>query len=166
MNKKGFTFVELLAVIVIIGILSTVAIGGVSRHLEKSRTEAFNTMRVSACDAIQNKILQEKIVCNMSYGNKTAPYDKVNRTGFNCCFDLADLQEELYLEPLKDPSDDDHICTGIVYVDSLEQAGNFYEVDEYKIKVQLTCEGFSTLRTDGSLRDSADCSNLATRDFK
>ena len=148
MNKKGFTFVELLAVIVIIGILSTVAVAGVSRHLEKSRTEAFNTMRLSACDDIQNKILNESIVC-------------IPPSYSNCRFGLDTLQNELYLEPLKDPSDDDHICTGEVYVDGIIEADRFDRVDSYDIKVELTCEGYSTVG-----KDSENCSNLATRDFR
>ena len=37
MNKKGFTLVELLAVIIIIGIISGIAIGGTSIYMNKTR---------------------------------------------------------------------------------------------------------------------------------
>ena len=37
MNKKGFTMIELLAAIVVMGILSVLAITGVTRLIEKSK---------------------------------------------------------------------------------------------------------------------------------
>ena len=39
MNKKGFTMIELLAAIVVMGILSVLAITGVTRLIEKSKDE-------------------------------------------------------------------------------------------------------------------------------
>ena len=41
MNKKGFSFIELLAVIVLLGILSGIAIFGVSRYLDNSRKDIY-----------------------------------------------------------------------------------------------------------------------------
>ena len=42
-NNKGFTMVELLAAIVILGILSAVAIGAVSWILQRSRENYYVT---------------------------------------------------------------------------------------------------------------------------
>ena len=41
MNRKGFSFIELLAVIVLLGILSSMAIFGVSRYLDNSRKDVY-----------------------------------------------------------------------------------------------------------------------------
>ncbi len=41
MNKKGFTLIEILAVIVIIGIISAIGIAAVSQNIENSRKSAF-----------------------------------------------------------------------------------------------------------------------------
>lgn len=37
MNKKGFTIVELMAVLIIIAILATLVIGGVTRYVNKGK---------------------------------------------------------------------------------------------------------------------------------
>ena len=44
MNNKGFTLVEILATIAILGILSGIVIGGVQKYIEKSRQQAYDTM--------------------------------------------------------------------------------------------------------------------------
>ena len=42
MNKKGFTLVELIAIIVILGVVLVIAIPTVSNIVENSRIESFN----------------------------------------------------------------------------------------------------------------------------
>ena len=44
LNKKGFTLVELLAVITILGILMSVAIGAVSWILESAKDNFYKTL--------------------------------------------------------------------------------------------------------------------------
>ena len=41
MNKKGFTLVELLATIVILGVLSTIGITSTSKYLTQSRKKSY-----------------------------------------------------------------------------------------------------------------------------
>ena len=41
MNKRGFTLIEILAVIIIIGVLLLIAIPSVARYIENSRKSAY-----------------------------------------------------------------------------------------------------------------------------
>ena len=167
MNKKGFTMVELLAVIVIIGVLAGVGIPAVTRQLEKSKIESFNTMRLSVCDAARNKILQDKMVC-------VVPPSPADPTTGNCSFDISTLLTEQYLDTLKDPSDENKNCTGTVYVNSIDH-NNL--VDEYNIKVNLVCIKYHTNDVkitdpvtgevmDDEVNNSFLCSNLKTKNFR
>ena len=57
MNRKGFTLVELLAVIVIIGLLSTIAILSMSRVLEGARKDTYVANANAAISAARNDYL-------------------------------------------------------------------------------------------------------------
>ena len=61
MNNKGYTLVEVLAVIAILSILSGVAVAGVSKYLVKSRQQAYDSMASSAYDAAASYILKEVV---------------------------------------------------------------------------------------------------------
>lgn len=57
MKKNGFTMIELLAVIVIIGILSTVVIISVSRYLNNANNTAYTSMMDTIYEGSQNYIM-------------------------------------------------------------------------------------------------------------
>lgn len=44
MNKKGFTLIEILAVIIIIGIVATIGIAAVTSNIDRSRNSSFSTL--------------------------------------------------------------------------------------------------------------------------
>ena len=63
-NEKGFTLVELLAVIVIMGILMMVAIPSVTRTIENSRKDTFIDIAKSYGNAARTLWTSDNLICN------------------------------------------------------------------------------------------------------
>lgn len=61
MNSKGFTLVELLAVITIMGVLMLVAIPAVSRTIENTRRDTFMNTAKSYINAIKNAVASDEL---------------------------------------------------------------------------------------------------------
>ena len=119
MNKKGFTMVELLGTIVILGILMSVAIAAYSTIRERSAKKTYNLLHKGVADAAENYFLD-------------VPGDD-NIT-------VDDLVEQDYLEPANDPWDPDKKCVGRVTKEL--PAGNKKNedsIDLYTFKVELKC---------------------------
>ena len=53
-NNKGFTLVEILVAVVIMGILTGVAVPAVTHFIERSRQKSYETMEESLKDAAFN----------------------------------------------------------------------------------------------------------------
>ena len=83
MNKKGFTLVELLAVIVILAVVMLIATTAVGPLMTKSRKSALGTEGVSLVDAAKTAYQAEQMA------GKIKPTDSV-------CFDLKWLNEYNY----------------------------------------------------------------------
>lgn len=85
-NKKAFTLVELLAVIVILGILLTLAIPYVQKFVEKSEKKSFYTSVSNIVNKIKlDNLIEEKDYCMYNYKD-----DKDNQTKIiNSMFVLA-----------------------------------------------------------------------------
>lgn len=64
-NSKGFTLVELLAVIVIMGILMMVAIPSVSRTIENSRKDTFVDIAKSYANAVKTLWTADGLSCKV-----------------------------------------------------------------------------------------------------
>ena len=62
-NRKGFTLVELLAVIVIMGILMMVAIPSVTRTIENSRKDSFVDIAKSYGNAVRTLWTSDNLTC-------------------------------------------------------------------------------------------------------
>ncbi len=114
MNQKGFSLVELLGTIVILGILSVSGILAYSRYKDKARTQAYDTLAESAMNAAEEYVMDN-------------PYEtEVN-------FDTLVLYD--YLESSLDPGGSEEDCIGTVRITEKKQTDktklkeNSYVVD-------------------------------------
>lgn len=115
MNKKGYSLVELLAVIVILGVLTTGAIIGYSRYADHSREKAKNILITSSQQAMSEYLMDH-------------PFDDE--------VELDTLVDQGYLEKPQDPYDSSKVCTGKVFS---ENVGAATGLDETVYKVILCC---------------------------
>lgn len=119
MNKKGFTMVELLGTVVILGILISIGIATYSGQRERSARKSYNLIHSGAASAAENYF--------MDYPSE----DEVT---------IEKLVEDEYLESAKDPWDGDHKCTGKVDISSIEGDDEDDEALElHNYRVQLKC---------------------------
>lgn len=81
MNSKGFSLIEMLAAVVILGILGTIVVVGTTKYIKQSRDKAYIVMSQSIYEAAMN--CQTKGDCSV----KTYTTDDLISSG--------------YLEPLK-----------------------------------------------------------------
>lgn len=120
-NNKGFTLIEMLGAVVLLGILSTVAVVSVSRYLTKSRKNAFQIMEQSIYEAAKSCQIQNNCVA----GNK---------------YDTTFLINSGYLNSLKNPISSQKDCSGYVKIEKANATSDS-EYQKYKYIVSLTCPG-------------------------
>ena len=127
LNKKGFTLIEILATVAIMGILSGVAIMGVTRYIEKTQREAYEMMQKTVYDAAA------------SYFQKNPSSNSV---------DTQTLLSEGYLETLQDPSNKNETCSGDVEI--TKTLGLATALDSYTYTVKLQCKKYNETETFNS----------------
>ena len=115
MNNKGFSMIELLGVIVIIGILFAVALPAVTKYIGKTRDRAYDNIYESAYSAAQGKYMNDLQTGNTEYN-------------------IKDLYDQGYMDEPIDPSNKG-FCDGKVFITEDEST----EVSEYTFKVKLNC---------------------------
>lgn len=148
MNKKGFTLIEILAAVAILGILSVVAIVGVNRYILSTRNRAYTQMAKSAYTAAEQYV--------MDYPSIAADAKKVNiDNGIRYeigdfsdekSVDLAKLIEKGYLSSANDPVTKGKSCTGKVYVGKIksELIGG---IDQYIYTIDICCDKYQARHT-------------------
>lgn len=117
MKKKGFTLVELLAVLVILGILLTLAISGVSRYINKGKKSYYVGLEKNVRVAAQDYFADYKGLLPRKVGDITS----VN---------LELLMNNNYIDDVLD--ENKKLCDGAVTVVKTEQS-------EYEYSVCLKC---------------------------
>ena len=125
MNNKGFTFIEILAVIVLIGILSSIAIIGVSRYRENAKNKDYEALAKSSYNAMEEYMIKH-------------PYRKKAS--------LEKLENGSFLSNRKDPGTKTTDCTGSVEVET-EEDGSKGSMDKNKYTVYLCCTNYKKIYT-------------------
>ena len=135
LNKKGFTLIEILAVVVKLGLLTSVAISGTMRYLEKTREKAYEALEQTLHSAAENYIIDRGVLVPTT-GGLTLTSAQLIETGF--------------IKELDDPAgaDDNKQCTGTVKVTRSNNTGS--KLDEYTYEVRLQCSAYTSTRTFNS----------------
>ena len=140
MNKKGFTLVELLAVIIIIGIISGIAIGGTSIYMNKTREKAYEAMELTLFNGAQNYIIDKGVLvpeCQPAGAALT-----------NCTNGLIITSDKLiqtgFVKELEDPGTKNAQCTGQVKVTRRKSTGT--KLDQYNYAVHVECSAYANDR--------------------
>ena len=68
MNKKGFTLIEILAAVTILGILSVLAIGWYTNYLEYSKKNSYKTMAKSISTAAEEDVMDNPGAATKTFG--------------------------------------------------------------------------------------------------
>lgn len=121
-KNKGFSLVELLATITIIGILTSVAIVGVSKYTSKAKDDSFKYLQEAIFNASEEYVMDHK-------WNLVLPSKPI--------IEIYTLYDEGYIENIKSPYDKDEDCTGKVEV--TKDDGNNTNVSRMKYQLNITC---------------------------
>lgn len=128
MNKKGFSLVELLGVLVILGILSATIILAYSKYKNKAINQSYETMLKDAASAAENYFL-----------------DNVN----NDKVDIETLVNFNYLSKTIDPKNKNSNCTGKVSK-TIKENNNKLDKIIFKVEIQCTNKKLCKIFPDGT----------------
>ncbi len=106
-NKRGFTLVELLAVITIIGIISLIAIPTVTKVVQNASDQVFNSNETLLATAAENYY---------KMNTSLLPYDVSDITGIS----LDTLIAGGFTKTIKNPKDSSIVCNGYVIVEKTD----------------------------------------------
>ncbi len=124
-NKKGFTLVEILATVTILGILMGVAIFAVSGIIENGKEEHYNTAEDNLAMAGQSYAQQNRAALPKAIGQKTI-------------IPLSILKDKNYIGEIKDYSDN-NCDPEKSYVQIYK-----YSQTEYSYSAYLECPGYNS----------------------
>lgn len=127
MNNKGFTMVELLGTIAILGILMTIAVVSVSRYKVNAERDAIDILANTAMNSAKNYVLDY-------------PSDNATIT-----VSIADLYDGQYMERPTDPKVKERVCTGEVKAIRTNPAASPTSIKKYRYEVKVCCTGYSRL---------------------
>ncbi len=134
-KNKGFSLIEVLAAVVIMGILSTIAIVSVNFILEKAEKEYYKS--------------QEDEIINAA---KSYAQDNRNflpkRVGMKKYITLKELQNKKYIGKIKDRHKKE--CD---YENTVVQVFK-YDKEHYSYSINLVCDNYETGKTESAKNDS------------
>lgn len=146
-NNKGFTLIEILAAIVILGIISTIAVPAVYKYVTKTKDFSYENMYKTVYDAVKNYRIDTNDVSANGFSAPT--YTKA---------DINNFVELNYLDPLIDPADRSKKCSAEVYVFVCNNEDKTV-LEDHSYSVQLTCSAYSDAKVfndNGDLLSDAE----------
>ena len=126
-DSKGFTLVELLATITILGILSAVAVNGVTQYLQKSKKQAFETLEKNMKVGINDYFIDHSAM--------------IPAIGASRTITARTLLDEGYITNLSDPDSKGQNCnldTSNITVTRGGNANDFNMTFTYKVCVRCS----------------------------
>ena len=142
MNKKGFTMIESLAVIVLMGILFVIAIPSVMRYISKSRTTSLSTALKSSYEACENYMMENSSTQFLSVGGSKV-------------YKIKELVDGGFLEAITDPAKNDVICSddanSVVKVTRMPDTAGGLANYRYDVRIHCSASGdrYYTFPNDG-----------------
>ena len=106
-NKKGFTLIEIITIIVILGIVMTIAVIGVNKYIQNARNNTYKSYIKNIETAAENKMVE----CVTGKSNCDIP-----EAGYSKKVTIESLIEDGYSDKLKDPEEEGSFCSGYVEV--------------------------------------------------
>ena len=131
-NNKGFTLIEILAVVVLLGILMAAALIAYTRYIEYSRNKSYKILRDSVISAADNYVMDHP-----GEGIEDATGKKIKTT-----IDIQTLVEYEYLESATDPSDKTSKCTGEIIVTENKENN---KISSNSYKVVMCCKRYNII---------------------
>lgn len=125
LDNRGFTMVELLAVITILGVLLMVSVGAVMRHLIKTRQQAMETIGSSSYDGMVMYMMDNNILLN--------PSESIS-------ISIEELYNDERIERPSDPYNEGKMCSGRVTVRNATTSSTT-GLEDYKYTVNVECTG-------------------------
>lgn len=130
MNNKGLSLFEMLAVIVIVGLIAIIAVPSIAQYMNRGQLATFLTYEKSVEDAATNAVID----CIGINSSKCDPPEKGKVTFVK----LQDLIDDGFIDPLE--LSDNGSCDAERSFVRVENRGNL----NYKFKVCLYCDGYVT----------------------
>ena len=136
MNKKGFTMIELLATITLMGIIATMAVVAYTKYVDTTRNTVYKDYEKSLEVAATNYFL-----------NNTGLLPSVNNSNGTKVL-ATTLINEGYLENMKDPKNNSFNCNNNSYVIVTRKDNVGFNMNlEYK--VCLVCSKYKSSSCGG-----------------
>lgn len=149
MNKKGFTLVELLATLVILGIVIGIVVIGVVGSLKNAKNKTEDVFAGTLEDALDIYLDSDAKKLNFSninvcILNKTHGSVKVYKSTNSLTFNdiINSTYSPLQLSDLVNPANEDVACNSSVVV-------NIYRDEDYVYYYKVNKDGFNCLKNSG-----------------
>lgn len=142
LNKKGFSLVELLAAIVILAIMITIATVAYSRYRQHAKQQGYDTLAKTASEAAAQYVMDnpEKVIWDVSFKR---------------------LYEGGYMSSLSDPGIKNKQCKGDVVLRTMkEETIGSLDTNEYTVHVCCKNYNYTYVFPGGSKTKTKECAML------